>query len=418
MSTTAQVTEQKSAPTVLPALNARVLGCFYGVWLGLFPVVDFLLRPPIDRTSLLFDQVRNAAPQLALALFTVALAGLAVPAVGAAVFGLDFRRAKYLALPAFMLCLCVPLSLIAPNDLQNIVYVILVYSQFLCAIVAVSTNVDRRPLLEGLFATLAIVHTLTLVAVLIDHDFVWGRLFGRNSSNYWGMVAQTVLLASIAMRGWVLRSGVIAIAMAILFFTQSRGSMVAAAAGLSVAFFIYAMNSRLRIWLWLSAALGLLVVGVLGADFITNDLLMLSDPGRGFGSGVSGRASAWRESWDLFTSHPWLGVGYRQHERFLTTEASAHNAYLAMAADMGVAGFLTYSLFVFGGLWLAIGRAMREPSRTALASVAFLSAFVVNGLVERAALDTGTAYSQLMVVIAAWAWRQDLPNIRRRAAWD
>ena len=204
----------------------------------------------------------------------------------------------------------------------------------------------------------------------------------------------------------------------VLYFTQSRGSMVAAAAGLAVAFFIYAMNSRLRIWLWLSAALGLLVIAVLGADFITNDLLMLSDPGRGVGSGVSGRASAWRESWDLFASHPWLGVGYRQHERFLVTEASAHNAYLAMLADMGVVGLLAYLLFVFGGLWRAVTRAIREPSPTALASAAFLSAFVVNGMVERAALDSGTAYGQLMVVVAAWAWRLERPNIARRPSWD
>ena len=232
------------------------------------------------------------------------------------------------------------------------------------------------------------------------------------------MVAQTAIVVSIAMRGWVLRAGVIAISAAILYFTQSRGSMVAAAAGLSVAFFIYAMNSRLRIWLWLSGALGLLVIGVLGADFITNDLLMLSDPGRGFGSGVSGRASAWRESWDLFTSHPWLGVGYRQHEKFLASEASAHNAYLAMLADMGVAGFVSYTFLVFGALWLAVRRAARLPDRANLACAAFLSAFVINGLVERQALDTGATYSQLMIIVAAWAWRQDQSSPRRLPGWE
>ena len=418
MTTTVQASEPKSRPAALPTFNARILGVFYGIWLALFPVADFLLRPPIDRASVLYDQVRIAAPQLALALFTVAMIGPALAAVGAVVFGVDFRRAKYLALPAFVICVCVPLSLVATNDIQNFVFVILVYSQFLSAIVAVSTNIDRRPVLQALFATLAIAHGLTLIMVLIDHDFLWGRLYGRNSSNYWGMVAQTMLLASIAMRGWVLRAAVIVVAAVVLYFTQSRGSMVAAAAGLAVAFFIYAMNSRLRIWLWLSAALGLLVIAVLGADFITNDLLMLSDPGRGVGSGVSGRASAWRESWDLFASHPWLGVGYRQHERFLVTEASAHNAYLAMLADMGVVGLLAYLLFVFGGLWRAVTRAIREPSPTALASAAFLSAFVVNGMVERAALDSGTAYGQLMVVVAAWAWRLERPNIARRPSWD
>ena len=314
-----------------------------------------------------------------------------------------------------------PLSLLVTNNIQNIVFVILVYSQFLCAILMVSTNVDRRPVLEGLFTTLAIAHALTLIMVLIDHDFLWGRLYGRNTSNYWGMVAQTVLLSAIATRGWILRIGVIVVALAILYFTQSRGSMVAATAGLSVAFFIYAMTSRHRVWLWLSAALGLLVIAVLGADFITNDLLMLSDPGRGVGSGVSGRANAWRESWELFASHPWLGVGYRQHEQYLVTEASAHNAYLAMLADMGVVGLVGYVFFVFGGLWRAIDRARREATATNLAAAAFITAYLINGFVERAALDTGTAYCQLMVLVVAWSWRFDAvgaTGVRPATRWS
>ena len=62
MSTTAQPSEQKLAGTLVPTLSARMLGGLYGFWLGLFPVADFLMRPQIDRATVLFDQYRTAAP--------------------------------------------------------------------------------------------------------------------------------------------------------------------------------------------------------------------------------------------------------------------------------------------------------------------------------------------------------------------
>lgn len=380
-----------------------------GFWLGLFPIVDFIFRAPIDRASNVFAQIRYGTPQLAIALASIALAGLIPSLWIAATYGLDFRRAKYLAPAAFLVCLAVPLSYIGETDIQNMLYVVLIYNAFVSAIFAISTNLDREIFLRSVFQIVALLHAGIMAVVLIDHDVIWGRLYGRNTPNYWGMVAQTALICSMAMRGWVLRGLVILISVAVMIMAQTRGSMVASAAGFSLAFLILSLKARQRVWLWLAGALTLAVVLLLGVNFVAEDLLKLSDPTRGLASGGSGRSVVWRESWDLFASHPWTGVGYRQHEKYLTSEATAHNAYLATLADLGVIGFSGYILFIGGGALRALRKVLAKPNAVELTSVAFLTAFMVNGLVERSALNTGNTYSQLMLVLAAWAWRQDNP---------
>jgi O-antigen ligase len=418
MLTSAPSIDAVQRPTLANDAKARLLGGLWGVWLGLFPALDFIFRPSLSRNINDFNQVRNAVPQLAFALVSLALSGAVIAALGAASFGVDFKRAKYFALPALLLCLSVPLSYLPLNDTKVIVYIILIYNLFAYHAVSISTNLDRDTLLAATFSTLAVAHALMLIAVLIDHDYSWGRLFGRNAPNYWGFVAQTIICATIAMRGRYLRLALVGLSASVLYLTQSRGSMVAILAGVALVLVLYSLRSRARIWLWLSVALGVVIVVGVGGNFVADDLLQLSVQGRGLDSGVSGRANVWRETWELFSNHPWFGVGYRQHEQYLTSEASAHNAYLATLADTGVVGFIGFAVFLFGGLWRLIARQLVQPSRTTLASIAFLTAFAVNGLFERSALNTGNAYCQVMVLVAAWAWRYQSPPLPRRAAWS
>lgn len=400
-------TAHKDSPVVA---RSRWIGRLWGIWLVLFSLASFTLRPPPIRDTINFDQFRDPGPKLAAALLILALASV-VPALWSAmILGLDFRRAKFFAPAVFIMCVSIPISFLALSDPKLMVYLILVYTMIGCAVISISTNADQEVMLGSLFVTVAWTQTLMMVWVLKDHDYSWGRLFGRVQPNYWGAVAQLVIIGSVAMRGWVLRAGAVAISLVILYETQSRGSEVAVAAGMVVAFVLYTLRSRWRAVLWLGAALGLVFVLLLGSNFILNDLMKADDPARGAGSGLTGRASAWAETMTLITNHPWVGVGYRQHEQYLTTEASAHNAYLATLADTGVIGFFGYMLFLVGGLWRAVLKALDRPSGAALASAAFLAAFLVNGMFERTALNTGNSYSLLMILVAAWAWRKDDPQ--------
>jgi O-antigen ligase len=66
--------------------------------------------------------------------------------------------------------------------------------------------------------------------------------------------------------------------------------------------------------------------------------LALDDSYRGLGTGFTGRDIAWAEAWNIFLENPLFGVGYRAHERIMTTQSSAHNGYLATLAELGLFG--------------------------------------------------------------------------------
>ncbi len=402
-------TPAASANPASDLARSRRLGWAWGVWLGLFSLASFTLRPPPVRNVLDLDQYRDPGPKLAAALVLLALAAMLPALWGAATRGVDFRRARFLGPVALFLCLSIPLSYIPPSDPLEVVYVVIVFNALAAMALTVSTNVDGEALFASLFSSFAIGQTLVMIWVIKDHDYFWGRLFGRVQPNYWGEVAQAAVIAAIAMRGWWMRAVVIVVGLWIIYATQSRGSMVALAVGLMLAFVLYTTISRWRAPLWIGAILALVLLVTLGSHFILEDLFKVSDPRRGAGSGLTGRAAAWEETLNLITSHPWTGVGYRQHEHYLTSEASAHNAYLATAADTGVIGLAAYMLFLLGGLVRACVKAVNDRSMVAVTCAAYLAAFMVDGLFERSALNTGNAYCQLMILVAAWAWRQDNP---------
>lgn len=419
MTSVSKVPDQKAGRTAwLPPLQglrwhgrgAVLLGQITGAWLGLFPLVEFLLRPHSYAVAAGFDSYREAPPLLAATLVAVILLGAAPAIVGDLIFGLDFRRARYLFPVALLTCLSIPLSFWLQIDTKELIYIVIIYFVFFYMVVGSTANIDPNEFIRGIAESLVLVHTLIMAAVLIDHDAQWGRLFGRNSPAYWGMVAQTTIIASLALRGKIWRTIVILLAVAVLYWSQTRGSMVALAAGLIMAFGLFSIRSPNRVWLWLLASMSLVLAFGLGVDFLANDLLKISDPARGVGSGLTGRASAWRETYDLFASHPFFGVGYRQHEQYLTSAVSAHNAYLATLADTGIFGTLAYMLLLMGGFIIAFGKALAQPSQARIMTAAFLAAYLVNGLFERSALNTGNTYSMLMILLCVWSWRDDAPG--------
>jgi O-antigen ligase len=397
-----------------PAAPSRWLGRIWGVWLALFSIASFTLRPPPVRNTVDLDQYRDPGPKLAIALLLLAMASVG-PAVWAAMtMGVDFRRARFVVIPVLLICLSIPLSFIGTGDPQSIIYIIVVYTVLGAGLVSASANVDREAALRSLMTTVAITQGLVMVWVIKDHDYFYGRLFGRVQPNYWGEVAEIAVCAAIAMRGWVLRSAVIGVGLYTIYATQSRGSMVAVAVALIAAFILYTITSPKRAQLWIAAILVAIFVGVAGSGFIANDLFKMSDPRRGATSGLTGRSAAWSETLDLIQAHPFVGVGYRQHEKYLHSESSAHNAYLATMADTGVIGFFAYMLFVLGGLCCWVVKNLTRPSLVSLACAAYLLSFMVDGMFEREALNTGNAFSQLMILLAIWAWRQDQPGAIRR----
>jgi O-antigen ligase len=388
------------------ALGRRI-GVATGCWLTLYCLADFLLRPRQVDTPTTFVAYREASGPLAVALTAVLALGAAPMVLGAALGGLDFRRSKHLFIVVLLICLSVALSYLGAVDQGGLIHLVLLYIVLGYIVVGVSAKIDREEFLKGLALGVVVSQTAMMAAVLINHDVLWGRLYGHNSPNYWGMSAQATIIACVAVKNRPLKVLAIAISIVTMVWSQSRGSMIATGAGLFAVLITLSLSRRLSFWIWVFApALGL-ILGLLGFTFISDKLFLMSDPGRGLDSGFSGRVTVWSEALDLFGAHPVFGVGYREGENYLTTEVSAHNAYLATLADIGLFGTATYLILTFGGLYLAAKRALRIGSFASLFPVAYLSAYAVNGVFERNGLNTGNFYSMAALVLSAWSWQAD-----------
>ena len=380
-------------------------GLMFGVWIAFFPIADLTLRPRIGAAGgVNLDVVREPPPALALTLVLIILSVI-IPIVWIGVQrGFDFRRAKYLAPALFAVCISIVLSFLFQYDIMDMLHVLRVYFVSICAITLISINFDSEDFLSSFLQSLAVCFSVAMAAALIDHDFGWGRLMGHTAPNYWGALSYTTILLSLSFRNWFVRAPIIALSLAILYFSGARGSVLALLTAFAVIAFVMIARGRTRPWHWLALALALMGIATFGSGFVQDKILMLADPARGLSSGMTGRAQAWSDTWDLFVQNPWVGVGYRQHEKYLRF-ASAHNAYLATLAETGIIGFVAYVVFLWGATWRAILQALEYPSSARLAAAGFLASYVVCGLYERAALNTGNPYSMLMIVLAAWAWR-------------
>jgi O-antigen ligase len=60
---------------------------------------------------------------------------------------------------------------------------------------------------------------------------------------------------------------------------------------------------------------------------ISENVFLLNDPDRGFGTGFVGRDERWAFAWEIFKRYPLFGVGY-DYYRNEGAELSPHNLWL------------------------------------------------------------------------------------------
>ncbi|MCA1839970.1 MAG: O-antigen ligase family protein, partial [Actinobacteria bacterium] len=175
-----------------------------------------------------------------------------------------------------------------------------------------------------------------------------------------------------------------------LWFTQTRGGMIAAVAGLLTMAFVY--RDKLARWVRLSA-IAALALGVILA------VVVLFHPGakeppkplanvEALRTGTfSVRTYYWQTAVRIFTHRPVVGVGldlyYANYPRQrlpkdgaqlgLTITDKPHNIFLEYLANAGALGFLSYLALAGLGLWYGLKRSRDpdDPNRFLLA--AFLS---------------------------------------------
>lgn len=392
-------------------LGGSVQGGLWGIWLGCGPLILFL-GAPARIPIYLYGQVdtRLETPQAKILTIVVILLGL-VPAL-ATLIGSRLRPAQ--ALPflaiATMILFAITLSLLGTHERADLVKPLLGLYVFGLVVLLASAETRDEAFLHNLLVGYAAMHAFAAVIALIDGNFLYGRFMGRLGPNYWGSVCAYGLLAATVARHRLLFLLLAAIDIFALLASQNRTAMLALiVGGLLLLILGYLRSGREgRLWIWLMAMAGSVAL-LFAMPTLLNKVFMVDDPRRGLDSGGTGRAIAWKEAWAVFEQHPLLGVGYRHHEEYITAASSAHQAYLATAADMGVVGLLVFLIFLFGGLATAIYKAVALRSKGYAALAALLLGYAVQGLAEQRAINFANSISLMMIIAVALSTRLRLP---------
>lgn len=173
-----------------------------------------------------------------------------------------------------------------------------------------------------------------------------------------------------------------------VFVSYSRGALVAAGA----IFFLLALWGVLPrkslIYLAVAGGLAVMAVPTLAARLAT--LGSVVSGGASDEASTAGRLSEVSAAWDVFATHPLLGVGPGQfplyYQRYVALNGgssvhtgdgarNAHNIILGLAADVGLVGLIGF-LFLVGIIVVGLVRARRVRQFRALATTALASVAV------------------------------------------
>lgn len=407
------IVDPASPPTALPAGDRAALarrlrpyGIMLGVMFVLFILSDYLFRPTFVSINVDSDETSRPTPALVSAAHLLLQLAVAVPAIRIAMLDrVDLRRLRGFAIVILLVLLTITLSLLVHPDAKAAVNLATVAWTFVVFGLLASTSYGSNEGVRDALAAMAVGLGGLLLWVAVEAEYSWGRLAGRVGPNYWGMVAFIAFVASFALPRIWQRVPLWSVIAFILLETSARGSTIA----LFIAAIVFALawawhsSSRQRGW-FLAAALVLAVSAPVAVPVIASDVLLLTDARRGVSSGGTGRSIAWKQAFTVFADHPWLGVGFRQHRQYITIASSAHNAYLAALAEVGLIGFFPYLLLLLGGLWHALRTAARRREVQFVAVAAFLAGFTLIGLVESVWLTIGSPLPWLMTWFIALAW--------------
>lgn len=223
-------------------------------------------------------------------------------------------------------------------------------------------------------------------------EFPVGTMGNSNFAGaYLGIAVPFLVYAAAAAKRDIVRTMLIVVAgldLLSLWLTQTRGGMIAAAAGLGLMAFLY--RELLPRWVRLGALAGAAATVLVAA-------VLLADVGSARTRGPLARIETlrtgtfvirtyyWGTAWRIFADNAVLGTGletyYANYPRYrlakdgaelgLTITDKPHNIYLEYAANSGILGLGAYLALVGWGLALGYRRCRRLPPKERLLPAAF-----------------------------------------------
>ena len=250
---------------------------------------------------------------------------------------------------------------------------------------------------------IAVLSTATLLAA-VGFSFVAAWIIGVDYKRQTYMAGLSMTLTVLAgLSGMTANAAVMPLVILTLFLAYVMAvNFGALAMGLIKLMRVPTRNALMMVVL---AAIAGVLVFIFGSGFIAHKVLLVDDQYRGVASNGSGRLIGWAETLNVISAHPLFGVGLRQHEQYLHAVSSAHNAYLAAAAEQGLIGLAVYLFLMVGAAIRALFKVLEQYTRQRVVLFGYLVFLLVIGLFEQYSYQTGNSFSLIGMVAAALSWR-------------
>ncbi len=214
---------------------------------------------------------------------------------------------------------------------------------FFIVLISVIKNSEQvKKVLFSLFLSGIVVSIIALIYLILGELDPVGRLQAfYTSPNYLAMY----LVPALIIGFWsLLRSKTYFLAptlllAVILFFTRSFSSWLAIITVLGFSLFIYLFKSRKK-YAWLILVAVLIIILILGYLALTQRE-----------SSLNARLIIWQKAWEIFTTHPILGIGPGTFGNYFLPSPEwgvpqPHNIFLAFLLQTGLIGFLGFVLLL------------------------------------------------------------------------
>ena len=175
-------------------------------------------------------------------------------------------------------------------------------------------------------------------------------------------------------------------ALAALYFTGSRGGLIAYAGMLLVALFFIKQRQMAVSKILLASTLALAIVFALSRE--TTARVKEADEFT-----VVSRLALWGAAGSMFIEHPILGVGYGNYRALYSdylpalvpNQLDAHNLYLQLLAETGIIGFAIFCLLAWSFARMALKLVRNDDPLFRLLGIAVggaLAATLIHGMVD------------------------------------
>lgn len=262
-------------------------------------------------------------------------------------------------------------------------------------------NADADEVKSGLARYCVFTTGIIAVYWLLNHGS--GQRFGGVlHPNYWGLLCFGCFCLAGLVRTPFLATAIRFVSLLVILDAQARGALLSTAVAAAVLIVFRLRSSRIGADMKAAIVMGSAVVLVFSSFAFREQLyalvsqaFLLNDPSRGATSGFSGRSEIWRTAIQVFSAHPWFGVGPGMQKYYFTSFVGlehAHSGYLNTLDQFGVIG--TSLFLALAGISIArLARMGTIPVPGSNAGIAFVIGYAVEAIFEPKLINIGNPVS-------------------------